>query len=105
MMELQRRIEKSREQGGKKKPLRLLQGRAHSRFAGLRLDGENRALKSRTHYADVVLRSFHEQPLIDVCEPLRSGNMRIIPPQLSLAPQLGGKLRLLSSVLDCRMLH
>jgi hypothetical protein len=31
--------------------------------------------------------------------------MRIIPPQLSLAPQLGGKLRLLSSVLDCRMLH
>src|SRR5882724_10896921 len=80
-----------------REPLRLLQGRAHSRLVGRRLDGENRALKSRPHYTDVVLRSFHEQPSLTFTDPRRSGNMRIIPPQLSLAPQLGGKLRLLSS--------
>jgi hypothetical protein len=45
------------------------------------------------------------KPSLTFAEFRRSRNTRIIPPQLSLAPQLGGTLRLLSSVLDCRMLH
>jgi hypothetical protein len=42
-------------------------------------------------------------PSLTFAVPQRSGYIRIIPPQLSLAPQLGGKLRLLPSVLDCLM--
>jgi hypothetical protein len=81
-------------------------GRLQSRPLGRGLDSENRALESRAHYADVVLRSFHEQRLIDVC-----GNPGGAAPSASSRrnsrsrPHSGGKLRLVSSLLDCRILH